>query len=456
MPDLRVAFYGDDFTGSVDALLQFARAGWRGRLFVGHPGPDALVRDAAGADVIGIAGVARSLSADAIDEEVRPALEGLRRLHPAVVQYKACSTADSSPTVGSLGRVIEIGRKVFGPLTVPVLVAQPDFGRYTVFGHHFAAEEGIVYRLDRQPTMSNHPVTPMHEADLARHLSRQTALPIGSLDFTAYADAAATSRTLRDRTDAATVLDAMDDRHVALVGRAVAAMHQDEPVLAIGSGGLSAGLAHALTPAADGAPGNAPDGATGHETPSVVGAGLGTAGPVLAVSGSRSPQTARQVAHAVEHGWTELDLPVGSGPFEDVTSSALDELAAGRSVVVSTVRAQVEGADDLVERIAVGLAAVVRAALVSGTTRRVVVCGGDTSSRVVTLLGAESLEIAANPFGNVVVCRVSAPESWLDGADVLLKGGQVGPVDLFETVRRLDATAASRPGRGGPSTSVQR
>ena len=28
-------FYGDDFTGSVDALLQFARRGWTGRLFVG-------------------------------------------------------------------------------------------------------------------------------------------------------------------------------------------------------------------------------------------------------------------------------------------------------------------------------------------------------------------------------------------------------------------------------------
>ena len=38
----RAAFYGDDFTGSVDAPLQFARAGWSGRLFVGLPDDDAL------------------------------------------------------------------------------------------------------------------------------------------------------------------------------------------------------------------------------------------------------------------------------------------------------------------------------------------------------------------------------------------------------------------------------
>ena len=70
-------------------------------------------------------------------------------------------------------------------------------------------------------------------------------------------------------------------------------------------------------------------------------------------------------------------------------------------------------------------------------TRRVIVCGGDTSSRVVGLLGAESLSIAANPVGNVVLCAVASPLEWLDGVEMLLKGGQVGPADLFELVQRL-------------------
>jgi hypothetical protein len=44
-------------------------------------------------------------------------------------------------------------------------------GRYQAFGNLFATVEGTAYRLDRHPTMSRHPVTPMTEADLRLHLS---------------------------------------------------------------------------------------------------------------------------------------------------------------------------------------------------------------------------------------------------------------------------------------------
>ena len=114
MPRLRAAFYGDDFTGSVDALLQFARRGWTGRLFVGLPTAEALERAAAEVDVVGIAGIARSLPTADLEGEVRPVLEALVALDPQFVQYKACSTADSSPSIGSIGRVLEIGREVVG------------------------------------------------------------------------------------------------------------------------------------------------------------------------------------------------------------------------------------------------------------------------------------------------------------------------------------------------------
>jgi uncharacterized protein YgbK (DUF1537 family) len=102
--------------------------------------------------------------------------------------------------------------------------------------------------------------------------------------------------------------------------------------------------------------------------------------------------------------------------------------------------AEVSGAGaDLVATIAVHLAALVEASLRAGATRRVIVCGGDTSSRVVSLLGAESLSIAANPVGNVVLCAVASQLDWLDGVEMLLKGGQVGPANLFELVRTLTA-----------------
>ena len=425
-----MAFYGDDFTGSVDVLLQFSRAGWRSRLLLGVPDAERLARAAADADALGIAGIARSLPTEELDAEVRPALEALAALRPLVVQYKACSTADSSPTVGSLGRVIELGRAVFGDATVPVLFAQPDFGRFTAFGHHFAAEGGVVHRLDRQPTMSNHPVTPMHESDLAMHLGRQTELPIGHVPLTEYVSPAAVAARIASASEAALVLDAVSDEHVALVGEAITTdASPDAPRFVVGSGGLSAGLGRALARPGDGS--------------DAAGRPLHAPGPVLAVSGSRSPQTARQVDAAREAGWTVLTLPLGEpDPVGAVRERVLEELAAGTSVAVATGDAEVGdagGGADLVATIAVQLAAVVEAALRARITRRVIVCGGDTSSRVVGLLGAESLSIAANPVGNVVLCAVASPLEWLDGVEMLLKGGQVGPVGLFDLVRTLGA-----------------
>jgi len=37
-----------------------------------------------------------------------------------------------------------------------------------------------VHRLDRHPVMSRHPVTPMSEADVARHLEKQSRRIVAS------------------------------------------------------------------------------------------------------------------------------------------------------------------------------------------------------------------------------------------------------------------------------------
>lgn len=433
-PDLRVGFYGDDFTGSVDVLLQFARAGWSSRLFVTLPSAGVLADAASGVDAVGVAGIARSLAPDDLDAEVRPVLEALRDLGPAVVQYKACSTADSSPTVGSLGRVIDIAGDVFARATVPVAFAQPDFGRFTAFGHHFAAEGGTVHRLDRQPTMANHPSTPMTESDLARHLSAQTAQPVGAVHLTEYTDAAGVAHAMTERSAAAVVLDALDDTHLELVARASLELPGSGPVFAIGSGGFSTGFARAL------------GGRAGEVALEVRPGG----GPVLVVSGSRSPQTARQIDHVRGLGWEVLSLPLGSSvgapgaavsgsesPAAVILPAVREALAAGRSVVVSTADAVAVDRATLVEEIAASLTEIVSAVAHDGLSSRVIVCGGDTSSRLVRAIGAESLRLVANPFGNVVMCALSSDDPAIDGLEIVLKGGQVGPVDLFETIHTL-------------------
>lgn len=360
------AFYGDDFTGSVDALLQFGRAGLSGVLVTG---PDVELPPGR-YDVIGIAGVARSLPAQAMAAEVVPALRRLRDLRPAVVQYKVCSTADSSSEIGSIGRVLELARDLFPAAPVPMVFAQPDFGRYTFFGHHFARDGETVYRLDRQPTMANHPVTPATESDLRLHLARQTALSIGALHWPDLNAAA-----LNETEAAAVVCDAFTDEHLDRIAAAVLADSR-RPRFVVSSGGLSGALGRLLD-VEDRVP-----------LPTAVDA---AAGPTLVLNGSGSALTRRQID------------------------------AAGADVIVHS--------DSSADR----LAELAEAALRQDPKTRLILCGGDTSGAVLRRLGVQTIEITSRPWGNVVLCLATTDE--LGELEVVVKGGQMGHLELFDDVK---------------------
>lgn len=75
------------------------------------------------------------------------------------------------------------------------------------------------------------------------------------------------------------------------------------------------------------------------------------------------------------------------------------------------------------------------ARLQAAPSTRVLLCGGDTSGTVLRRLGVASLSITSRPWGNVVLCQTRAPAHLYDGAEVVLKGGQMGHEDLFEDVR---------------------
>ena len=96
-------FFADDLTGASDVLAQAHAHGLSAMLVLD---PDHVRADAA--DVVGLAGPARSLSGDALDAEIRTGLAAVGRLDPEVLLYKVCSTFDSSPTVGSIGRALEL------------------------------------------------------------------------------------------------------------------------------------------------------------------------------------------------------------------------------------------------------------------------------------------------------------------------------------------------------------
>jgi uncharacterized protein YgbK (DUF1537 family) len=176
-------FVADDLTGAADVLAQSHRYGLEAALVIGDA---PLPKDT---DVVGFAGPARSLSGTAFDDLVTRDLAGIAALNLDVLLYKVCSTFDSSTTVGSIGRGIQLLHQQFplhGP--IPVAPAQPAFGRYTAFSNHYATCAGQIYRLDRHPVMSRHPSTPMAEADLRQVLAEQLggAQVPGAIHLPAY------------------------------------------------------------------------------------------------------------------------------------------------------------------------------------------------------------------------------------------------------------------------------
>ena len=115
-----------------------------------------------------------------------PAFEQMKASGARHVHYKVCSTFDSSATVGSIGKAIDCGATVFQNKIIPVLGGSPSLGRYCLYGNLFArmgiGSNGKIYRLDRHPSMSKHPVTPADESDLRLHLGKQTNKKFGLID----------------------------------------------------------------------------------------------------------------------------------------------------------------------------------------------------------------------------------------------------------------------------------
>src|ERR1700722_1118151 len=182
---LLYCYYGDDFTGSTDVLEQLAVNGVSSVLFLNMPTPAQLARFS-DRRAIGFAGDARSRTPEGMSAHLPAIFTRIRDLAEAIVQYKVCSTFDSAPHRGSIGRALEIGREIFSTQTVPIGVGAPHLGRFLVFGHLFAAAGRKGYRIDPHPTGAHPPATPMHEADLRLHLAEQTDLPIGLVDLRAF------------------------------------------------------------------------------------------------------------------------------------------------------------------------------------------------------------------------------------------------------------------------------
>jgi uncharacterized protein YgbK (DUF1537 family) len=421
----RIGFLADDLTGAADVLAQAHALGLDAALTLDP-------RRLPDAEVVGVAGPARSLEGQALDQAIREGLAPFLAADLDVLLYKICSTFDSSPTVGNIARGIEILNELWPEHgAIPVAPAQPEFGRYTAFSQHFGALNGEVYRLDRHPVMSRHPSTPMTESDLRLVLAAQSqegAVP-GAIALTAYSDGSFLDQWRAQRADQGSfVLDAVTAGDMDMIAAALTST--EELSIVVGSGGMMAALARL------------------RGTPATAASGPSSArGPALAVSASASSTTADQIAHAIGDGWVEVEVPPEAFGSDEPRGKWFDEvagaLADGRNVVAHTLR----GMDDprlhvravSSEEVGGAIGRIAREMTERRLTQDVAVFGGDSSSHALITLGVSELRVAEQFVTAGPICAAD-DASAVAGCRLLLKGGQVGPIDILRRFAGVDTS----------------
>jgi uncharacterized protein YgbK (DUF1537 family) len=434
--ELLLAFYGDDFTGSTDALEFISRAGAKTVLFMEPPGAEQL-QHYPGLQAIGVAGMTRAMAPADMEAVLRPAFNALRALGVPHIHYKVCSTFDSSPSIGSIGKAMDIGADIFPAPFIPVLGGAPLLGRYCVFGHLFArmgiGSNGDIYRLDRHPSMSRHPVTPSDESDLRMHLGRQTKKKMELMDILQVAKPAAKAQKILQEmihNGAETVLfDALYEEHVTAIGRLIDNYAgPGKSLFSVGSSCVEMALgAYWIKRGRLAEP-------RSWAVPAKV-------SPLLVVSGSCSPITTGQIAWAVSQGFKEIVLDTAAVIANDFpaavedseVTAALAMLRQGNSVIIHTGKTIAHNLKQGATAQVLGgaLGGMVRKIAEQVPVRRVVIAGGDTSSYAARALGIEAVEMIAPLSPGAPLCRAYAPGSPVDGIEIILKGGQVGSEDYF-------------------------
>ena len=441
-----LAFYGDDFTGSSSTMEILAFAGLPTVMFLEIPKPTQIARFR-DYRCIGIAGVARSRSPQWMDAAMPRFYRALESLKAPITHYKTCSTFDSAPQIGSIGRAVDLADGIFENGWRPLLVAAPDFGRWQAFGNLFAAVSGVAYRLDRHPVMARHPVTPMDEADLRLHLAKQTQKRIGLIDFVAMKQHRTDKALAAEIATGAKIvsLDAVDAESLVEAGRLIWEKTA-ERAFVVGSQGVEYALAAywrsvgLLNPVPAAAP---------------------RANPVdriACVSGSCSPITAAQIEHASTQGFRPIRLDAAcavderrwQAATEVAATDALAALGEGRDPLVFTasgpddpavaavaeaIAASGADASGVNNRIGAGLGGVMDEVMRRAGVSRGAIAGGDTSSHAVTATGAYALTAVASIAVGAPLCRTFADDPARDGREIALKGGQVGGPDFFSAVR---------------------
>lgn len=423
---LSLGCIADDYTGASDLANTLAKEGLRTIQTIGIPTDDMALPEV---DAIVVSLKIRSIAALEAVERACAADRWLRERGARHVMYKVCSTFDSTDS-GNIGPVLDALRTDAGETAVLVTPAFPQTGRTVYQGNLFVGAAPL-----NESPLKDHPLNPMHDANLVRVLSRQSAAAVGLVDLTIVARGAEAIAErvaqLASQGYGAAIADAVFESDLAAIG--AAALRQR---LSVGASGLGLGLARGLIAA----------GIVRHQQRTAVDRQPVT-GPAVALAGSCSQATLDQIAKA------EQTMPVlrldpeklMAGQME--TQLALDwaaERMAQTPVIIASSsnpddvsRLQTRYGRDAAGQVIEQSIATIAAGLVERGVHRLIVAGGETSGAVVDRLGIPAFEVGQEIVAGVPVLHsVGGPH----GSMVLaLKSGNFGGADFFADALRLMA-----------------
>lgn len=410
----------DDYTGASDLANALASNGLRVVQTIGVPRADLTLPDV---DAVVVALKSRSIpAADAVRQSL--AAQAWLSAHGAMhILFKVCSTFDSTDA-GNIGPVMDALRMATDGGITLVNPGFPGTGRRVFQGHLFVHDQPL-----NESPLKDHPLNPMHDANLVRVLTRQSRKPVALVPLQIVEEGApAVRRALAGAAGqgaGAAIVDAVNDSQFEYLGEVAL-----ESAFSVGASGLGIGLARALV--------RRGHGAVEHRampwTPLAESRGF-----AAILAGSCAKATLEQIA-LVGRNVPVLHLDVGRlAEGDDEIAAALDwarpKLAAG-PVLIASSQSPAEVADlqkrlggsSLGMRIEAALAAIADGLTQSGVGR-LIVAGGETSGAVVNRLGLQAFRIGEEIAPGVPALEVIGTA--LPGLRIALKSGNFGGPDFF-------------------------
>lgn len=414
-PAVLIGAVADDITGATDLCLMLTREGLRTVQMIGLPQKHNLPK----ADAIVIALKSRSIPATEAVEMSVAAAKLLLAGGAGQLLFKYCSTFDSTDA-GNIGPVTEALLALCGGDLTIACPSFPAAGRTTYRGHLFVGDA-----LLSDSPLKDHPLNPMHDANLVRVLGRQTALPVGLVSIDTIAQGEAAVRQAFAAHSAAgkriLIVDTLQDADLRTIGAACSDMR-----LVTGGSGIALGLAANFVRA-------------GKVVPRPPQARMAAPrGRAVVLAGSCSVATRGQIATAQAAGLPSLALEVDALITGQQTAANLADWAIAQPqnsipliyssadpATLQAIQARVgqHASGALVEATLAEVARLLQSAGFS----RFLIAGGETSGAVVAALGVTALEIGPEIAPGVPWTRS------ISGRDLALalKSGNFGAEDFF-------------------------